>query len=164
MVSCTARRVRVKTTAPDGTRSELRYFGPRRVQSFNDQDLGSGPHANTPREVETDGHGQLVQVVENYKGGVNNGELRTERTSYAWDALGNLAQLRRHAVASDGSGDIIKTQIYDTIGQKVQIDDFNAGSWTFGYDDAGNLAWHQDPRGNRFAFGYDDGNRFAARP
>ncbi|MDZ4064598.1 MAG: hypothetical protein U1E22_08030, partial [Coriobacteriia bacterium] len=60
------------TTAPDGTRSELRYFGPRRVQSFNDQDLGSGPHANTPREVETDGHGQLVQVVESYKGGEDN--------------------------------------------------------------------------------------------
>jgi YD repeat-containing protein len=100
-----------------------------------------------------------VQVVENYKGGLNNAELRTERTSYAWDALGNLAQLRRHAADSASSGDIIKTQIYDTIGQKVQIDDFNAGSWTFGYDDAGNLAWHQDPRGNRFAFGYDDGNR-----
>ncbi|MBU1243279.1 hypothetical protein KKD52_12285 [Myxococcota bacterium] len=148
------------TTAPDGTRSELRYFGPRRVQSFNDQDLAPGsPHVDTPREVETDGHGQLVQVVETYKGGQNNADLRTERTSYAWDALGNLAQLRRHGAASDGSGDIIKTQIYDTIGQKVLIEDENAGTWKFGYDDAGNLAWHEDPRGNRFAFGYDDGNR-----
>src|SRR5262249_21693066 len=45
---------------------------------------------------------------------------------------------------------------YDALGRRASMDDPDSGTWTYGYDDAGNVTAIDDPKlGQHLVFGYD---------
>ncbi|NOX60759.1 MAG: hypothetical protein GXP42_02235, partial [Chloroflexi bacterium] len=53
--------------------------------------------------------------------------------------------------------------VYDLAGRKTQMTDPDMGTWHYRYDDAGNLAYQMDARGQILCFYYDELNRLTHR-
>lgn len=133
-------RVRL-TTLADGSTKETRYEAFATVE-FDELDLDpSSPQFGSPTRFEKDGLDRLVRVVERDEG-------TDVVTSYAYDPRGNLTRI------VDAAG-FERTATYDARSLRIGLSDPNAGTWSFRYDDAGDLVVRTDPTGNRERFVLD---------
>jgi len=93
------------------------------------------------------------------------------RTTYVYDALDNLVQVRDACAntpslcdaARPGTQRHATTIEYDTFSRKIRATDPDMGTWTYKYDDVGNLVYQKDAKPNVFPnelwFTYDELNR-----
>lgn len=98
-----------------------------------------------------DAYEYLVQVDE-----VNGGS--TYNTYYEWNLNKNLTKI------TDALSNV-RNFTYDGLGRRTSAEDLHApadgtyGSWTYTYDDAGNMTQSVSPRSNTINYTYDDVNR-----
>lgn len=103
------------------------------------------------KEYFWDSSGRLIQVDEN-------NFSQKYSTKYEYDALGNLIKI------TDALGNI-RNFAYDLLGRRIyaedlhRADDLFFGSYSFKYDDNGNLVEKIDPNGTRTLSSYDALNR-----
>ncbi|WP_299945311.1 RHS repeat-associated core domain-containing protein [uncultured Microbulbifer sp.] len=95
--------------------------------------------------------GELAQVTDNIGG----------RLQYTYYADGNLKQVR---TLNSAGGELSATRIeYDILGRKTRMVDPDKGTWTYGYDGFGELAWQRDAKGQGTAMTYDTLGRMVTR-
>lgn len=133
-----------KQSQPDGTFSST-SFTPLAKTVFDEEDNGTGKHADTPHTFIQDGLERLVEVQEK-----NGGE--TYVTRYSYDGLGNLVWVL------DNEGNV-KTMEFDGLGRKTRMDDPDKHDMHYFYDPAGNLLSTIDARGMEVIYRYDKANR-----
>ncbi len=63
---------------------------------------------------------------------------------------------------TDNNGNVLRTYL-DSAGRKVRYDDPDMGTWTYGYDDNGNLLTQTDAKGQTVAMTYDSLNRITKK-
>ena len=145
-------------TLADGTTTKTTYHGPLVTKAWDGNDTNpSSPYANTPSTTEKDGHGRVIK-----KSFINvpmlNGNPQAHETiehTFSYSPLGDLTEM----VQDSGGINVIKTQIFDSIGQRRVLMDPAAGTWEMEFDDAGNLIRSVDANGNDIRYGYDAANR-----
>jgi RHS repeat-associated protein len=155
----------------DGTITRTAYLGPLTTAAYDGNDTdGTSLLKDTPTYTRKDGHGRVLEVEALYKDAAG-GNPASHFTGYAYDPLGNLVVLTTCVTgareADCAPGDlIVKHQAFDSLGQRREIDDPDAGLWRFVYDEAGNLVestdgkWNGGPEpGSKIAYGYDAANR-----
>jgi RHS repeat-associated protein len=118
-----------ETTYSDGTTTRTEYDGSL-VTSYDQ--VG----AKTERLYDT--HERLVKET------VFNGASVYAYTEYTYDGLGRLLTSMQN-----GNTNTRITNLYDTLGRKVQTIDPDSGTWTYGYDANDNLIRQDDPRPNQ---------------
>ncbi|MEO8603289.1 MAG: toxin TcdB middle/N-terminal domain-containing protein, partial [bacterium] len=132
-------RVRLITHPDGGTRS-FTYQGDTTVMT---------DEGGTVSELVADALGRVVETR------VKNAGSVYARTSSTFDGLGRLLTLTQN-----GSATPLKSITYDTLGRKTTMVDLDSGTWTYGYDAVGNLAWQNDPKsGQHDQYCYDALNR-----
>lgn len=98
-----------------------------------------------------DAYGNLVRVTE-----ANAGNLY--KTNYEWNGLGRLTKI------TDANGNL-RNLTYDGLGRSLTAEDLHApsdatfGTWSYDYDDAGNMTQSVSPRSLTTTYTYDDINR-----
>ncbi len=77
-------------------------------------------------------------------------------TTYAYDILDQLVRI---------TDALTHTTVitYNSLGQKVAMDDPDMGHWQYSYDPAGNLITQTDAKGQSLTFDYDAANRLTAK-
>lgn len=91
-----------------------------------------------PKDLYSDAYQNLVKVDEHNSG-------NTYTTQYVYDAKGNLTNIT-DALAN------VRAFTYDGLGRRLTAQDLHAsgdgtfGTWTYAYDDAGNIASSSDPK------------------
>ena len=178
---------KVSVTLPDGTESRVEYRGPLETWAYDGNDTDpSSPFFGTPGVSRKDGHGRVIEtVVTNVTLSHADGSEQSRQeihTRFGYTPLGGLESLRTcktGAAWDPGSSGgcapedrIEKVQVFDSIGQRVRIEDPDAGTWEFRFDDAGNLIESTDGRwhaaggdgtdGSKIAYTYDAANRLVA--
>lgn len=142
----------VRTIHPDGiergTASERRkVFLPLGVQTYNEDD--NDPDAegfNTPTTILRDGQSRTVSIERPLpEGGI-------EKYEMLYDGLGRLSGY----LAPDGT---VKTQRYNLMDRVVEVNDPDAGTWTYEYSEAGELLRSVDGRGIAIERSYDSRGR-----
>jgi len=153
-----------RQTLPDGTFTRVTYD--RRDTTVEDHLPGEG--LAHKRLVHRDGRGRLAEVHEwaDPDGG------SPAVTSYGYDPFGGLAEVY-DAMANDPSlcgGDAIcegqthATYVfYDELGNRVRLEDPDAGVWLSSFDARGRLDLLTDPRGITIDHEYDELNRLRQR-
>jgi len=147
----------IAETLPDGTvRSTA--FAPREVSILNVVD-GTVVHQRSER---SDAHGRLAEIDEYPEPDDPGAGVFTTR--YHFDPFGGLARVE-NAVANDGGlcgtnaacpGQQHVTEIlYDELGNRLQLDEPNAGVSTFTYDARGLMTRSEDARGMVQVLSYD---------
>ena len=93
------------------------------------------------------------------------------RTTYFYDTLDNLVQVRDACANTPSLCDAtrpgtqrhVTTIEYDTLSRKIRATDPDMGTWTYRYDDVGNLVYQKDAKPgvfpNEIWFTYDELNR-----
>jgi RHS repeat-associated protein len=155
----------------DGTITRTAYLGPLTTAAYDGNDTDPiSLLKDTPTVTRKDGHGRVLEVEAQYKD-ASGGNPASHFTGYAYDPLGNLVALTTCATgareADCAAGDlIVKRQAFDSLGQRREIDDPDAGLWHFVYDEAGNLVESTDGKwngstepGSKIAYSYDAANR-----
>ncbi|USD23247.1 hypothetical protein MJO52_08945 [Microbulbifer variabilis] len=95
--------------------------------------------------------GELAQVTDNIGG----------KLKYEYFADGNLRHVR---VLNSGGGETSVTSIeYDNLGRKKRLVDPDKGTWTYGYNGFGELAWQKDAKGQGTTMTYDALGRMVTR-
>ena len=105
-------------------------------------------------ESHVDVFGNLVKVVDHLD---NGGSTSLLTTTYEYDEAHNLIEVNPTGQGDNGSsnGDIIDIG-YDWLGRKLTMDDPDSGSWSYTYDDNGNLKTQDGPRsGDDLYFTYN---------
>jgi RHS repeat-associated protein len=85
----------------------------------------------------------------------NYDELEFKNTRYQYNLVGNLTQVT-------GSLGHITNMTYDKLGRKTVMTDPDMGTWSYVYDNAGNLISQRDNT-QAIAFGYDSLNRLISK-
>jgi len=129
-----------RTIHPDGTTTRVEYYG-ERVVSFDELNLRS------ERVLDAK---QRVLSEETYD---ESGPYSSMRSVY--DGMGRLLE-----VYQNDSNRPLKRYTYDTLGRRIKVVDRDSGTWTFGYDHAGNLLYRDDPKDNQHVqYCYDAASR-----
>jgi YD repeat-containing protein len=108
------------------------------------------PNGNV-KSLYSDAYGNLNRVDE-----VN--DASTYTTTYEYNYLKTLTKI------TDALSNI-RNFTYDGLGRRLTAEDLHAsgdgtfGTWTYTYDDAGNLATSIDPKNQTIEYTYDDSNR-----
>jgi YD repeat-containing protein len=108
------------------------------------------PNGNI-KKLQNDAFGRLAAVVENDRG-------TYATTTYAWNANDTMA------TTTDAEGNV-RHFTYDGRGLRLTAEDLHApadasyGTWTYTYDDVGNLTSQLDPKSQTINFTYDALNR-----
>lgn len=85
-----------------------------------------------------DGLDRLVNVK------VYNGPTIDTETINEYDGLDRMVSTK---LAADSNSTVTFT--YDSFGRRIQLTEKNSGTWTYGYDAAGNLVYQGDPNANQ---------------
>lgn len=107
-----------------------------------------------PKDEYADAYGNLVRVDE------HNGSS-TYSTYYAYDGLKDLTNI------TDALGNI-RNFTYDGLGRRLTAQDLHPtssatfGTWSYTYDDAGDLTQQVDPKNQTTTYNYDNLNRVAS--
>lgn len=126
----------------------------QRIQDEEDNRT-NGKHEGTFTDLQSDGFGQLIKVVENVRldeSGETTPKLNQWTTSYAYDLLGNLVRIE------DAQNNVTYHE-YDSLNRRREIHDPDRGTWSFKYDLADNLKLQKDDRGATIAYTYDGASR-----
>lgn len=130
-----------RITHSDGTSRATEYAGT--LTTTTDEELNVTQSIVDP----------LGRVVERR---VNNASGTYAATYSTYDGAGRLKAVGQR----DGTAKTIKTMTYDSLGRKIQMVDVDSGTWRYGYDGVGNLAWEDDPTpGQHLQYCYDEINR-----
>lgn len=135
----------VKETNPDASFRSTVYGPLSEMVSDEEDNLSTGPHANTPHTFITDGLERLVEVRE------RNGNA-TYTTRYEYDGLDNLTKI------TDNEGNV-KTMLFDGLGRKIEMFDPDKHKMKYEYDWAGNLLKTTDAKAQVVGYSYDEANR-----
>lgn len=133
-------RVKTVTTAVGAT-----------TNTFDDWMLTVTDANGKPKDLFKDAYDRLVRVDE------HNG-VSIYTTRYDYNGLGKLIKI------TDAKGNV-RAFTYDGLGRRRTMEDLHAavdatfGSWTFNFDDTGNLSSRLDPNGQTCNYTYDDLNR-----
>ena len=98
-----------------------------------------------------DAYGRLTKVTEH-------NSAATYNTSYQWNPNNNLTKV------TDALGNL-RTIAYDGLSRRTSLQDLHApsdttfGTWTFAYDNSGNLTTKTDPKNQVISYTYDNLNR-----
>ena len=134
-----------KTTAPDMTTVISTYHG-EMVRSID--------AAGQKVETYTDGLGRPVRsetFVTHFW------PVLYSTSESVYDGLGRLLAVYQNREDADIA---MKTMRYDTLGRKIETVDRDSGTWSYGYDQVGNLLWQNDPKtGQHLQFCYDPADR-----
>jgi RHS repeat-associated protein len=90
--------------------------------------------------------GRNVMVRENNAGTASD-------TAYAYDMLDRLTSV------TDSAGNVLIRTTWDSLIRKVRQQDVNLGTWSYTYDNVGNVLTQTDARGTVTSFTYDRINR-----
>lgn len=134
----------IKEINPDATFRSTVYQALRKTE-YDEEDNGSGPHANTPHSFVNDGLDRLVEVQENNAGAVYS-------TRYEYDGRGKLSKI------TDQEGNV-KTMTFDGLGRKIRAYDPNRHGTSYSYDPVGNLVSTLDAKNQTVTYTYDVANR-----
>ena len=85
----------------------------------------------------------------------NDAGTQVGSASYDYDVANRLTDLTYE-------GQTIEIE-YDLLGRKTELDDPDAGLWTYTYDDSSNMKTQTDPNSQTLWFGYDDLHRMVER-
>jgi RHS repeat-associated protein len=108
-----------------------------------------------------DAFGRLTEVEEYDYDEQSQQHVLYATTVYEYDILGNLTR-----VLDDNNYDnpsyptYATTMTYDWLGRKTSMTDPDMGTWSYGYDNNGNLISQTDAKGQTIRFDYDELNRF----
>ncbi|MGH7785577.1 MAG: toxin TcdB middle/N-terminal domain-containing protein [Candidatus Binatia bacterium] len=131
-----------RATNSDGTSRRSEYFGAT---------TRTVDEAGQRSEATVDALGRVVTQVVFADGAPYATTLRT------YDGLGRLREVRQNGV-------LLTSLSYDALGRKTAMTEANSGTWRYGYDDAGNLLWQDDPAAERHVqFCYDKLDRLTRR-
>ncbi len=142
-----------RIVAPDGSKTELRYFGARSVQ----RDVWIATSATSASAVtetkhttseQYDHQGRLWKVTEP-PGGLD--------ATYTYDPGGRLRQAK--LVAQGGGTQQIRSFLYDGRGVLYQESHPESGTVFYSQHDARGRAWRKDHGGTKLSFSYDKGER-----
>ncbi|WP_168121263.1 PA14 domain-containing protein [Paenibacillus sp. HB172176] len=136
----------MKLTQPDGKTATVIQDGSQ-VKTMN---YGSD-YIN--KIVYYDGYGNVVKV-ENYDraSAVANG------TPYSWKQYAYYSGTNQLGTITDQDGNVTEAQ-YDLLGRQTSFRDPDRGSWTYTYDNAGNLIRATDAKGQTVQMSYDAAGR-----
>jgi len=118
--------------SPPDENATTSFFKGRRTQIFD-------PLGNETR-IETDAFSREVT-----RDLYDQGELKM-RQDYGYDGLGRMLARTVYATPSTRGGPVTVSMTYDTLGRETHRVDPDSGTWTFGYDAAGNLVYEDDPK------------------
>jgi RHS repeat-associated protein len=86
---------------------------------------------------------------------IYDGSIPYSSSSSVFDGMGRLIELYQNDASMP-----LKTVSYDTMGRKVALVDRDSGTWSYGYDAAGNLVYQDDPKASQHVqYCYDLINR-----
>ncbi len=137
------------TTQPDGTTTTMALYQGHRTLLIDAAEessivLRDGMEREVRREIYQKPGGTGTPVL-----------YSTSESEY--DGLGRVLAVYQNREQADLP---LKTMEYDSLGRKVEMHDRDSGTWTYGYDDVGNLLWQEDPKPNQYMqFCYDDLDR-----
>ncbi len=84
-----------------------------------------------------------------------NGGVVYASTRSVYDGMGRLIALYQNNDALP-----MKSFSYDSLGRRISVTDRDSGTWKYGYDDAGNLIYRDDPKVNQHTqYCYDAADR-----
>ena len=164
---------RVTERSDRGRRVQFRYHA-LSVDVYDEEDLGTGAHTNTPTTLTYDGHGRLIRATTRNSSA---GGMDIVDTGYDYNAAGQ--QVRISKTHSLGSDVFTRWMQYDSLGRLVlnaepntskgfvaNPQDAGAGStmraWRYAYDDAARLVGTSDARGCGKNLFYDGIGRLLA--
>ncbi|MBC7260588.1 MAG: RHS repeat protein, partial [Chloroflexi bacterium] len=139
----------ITVTNPDGSTVRTAYDGLR--QAVLDEN-------NHQKIYENDAFGRLV-VVKEYSGTYSSPNWTV--TAYATTTYG-YAPLDWLTRVTDTLGNVT-TMAYDALGRKIAMSDPDMGSWSYGYDNAGNLITQTNALAQTITFTYDRLNRLSRK-
>ena len=83
---------------------------------------------------------------------------------YRHDAHGNVLQVQRTPANGDSAGQVITTQtVFDDLGRRTQLTDPDLGTWSYGYNAAGEQISERNANGQCVTSRYDVRARLVAR-
>ncbi len=124
----------------DGTSTREEYFG-ELVRSYDEQGY------RTDRFL--DAHHRVVREERLLAGSIES-SMSTE-----YDGMGRVT-----AIYQNDSVIPSKVHVFDSMGRRVSVVDRDSGTWTYGYDHAGNLLYRDDPKPNQHVqYCYDAADR-----
>lgn len=129
-----------KTINPDGTASRIEY---------NQWTVTTIDENGHKLRKTNDAYGRVVKAEE-----FNHGETYT--TTYKYDTSGNLTSI------TDNQGNITAIG-YNSLNQKISLNDPDMGIWSYEYDILGNLKKQTDAKGQIVEFNYDVLNRITEK-
>jgi len=133
----------LQSTDFDGQMSTRAYHSMMSVD-YRDPEQAAGDHQGSLTNVLRDGHGRLVrtqQVVAHSSHG--SGTLTTSAT---YQATGEPLTITQTFPGAPGSG-IVRAMTYDSLGRLVLNQEPNSGTWTYAYNDVGEMVGTSDGRG-----------------
>lgn len=119
--------------------------------AYDDWKVTSTDAEGSVKDLIHDAYGNLKQVVEH-----NGGSSYT--TSYEYNGNSKLTKI------TDDAGNV-RNLTYNGLGHRLTIEDLHDtsdgtyGTWTYTYDDSGNISSVVDPKSQTVDFTYDDTNR-----
>jgi YD repeat-containing protein len=127
---------------PDGTTKTTTY-NKNTIKDFDEN--------NNFKTYYLDAYDRIIGVEEHNQD-FYLGDNETYNTTYSYNGADELIQI------IDNEGNEFKFT-YNSLGQKIQLDDPDLGTWKYEYDFAGNLIKQIDNKGNQIVMGYDGLNR-----
>lgn len=120
------------------------------VAHLNNQKIYTN-HKGQERKEIFDDFGRLLAVYDHNGSHVNN----------MYDLDGNLYLVRKYASGGDAFNlPEVETRFeYDSIGNKIAMEDSDLGRWEYYYNGFGELVWQRDARGTITSFVYDTHGR-----
>ncbi|MBI4010246.1 MAG: RHS repeat protein, partial [Candidatus Aenigmarchaeota archaeon] len=131
-----------KVTNPDGTLKQTIY-NKSTIKDFDEN--------NNFKTYYLDAYYRII-AVEEHNTDFYIGDNLTYNTTYSYNGADELVGIR------DNEGNNFNFT-YNSLGQKIQLDDPDLGTWKYEYDFAGNLIKQTDNKGNQILMGYDGLNR-----
>ncbi|MBI4517047.1 MAG: hypothetical protein HY699_14665 [Deltaproteobacteria bacterium] len=155
----------IRTTNSDGTYRSANYDTAGQTVTY-DENYNACTSTCTGRQSveERDALGRIIQV-RSYEARTNLAPTLKARTATTYDALDRVTGTTSYTNAADsGSNATTVTFSYDSLGRRTQLTDPDSGTWTYRYDDAGNLLFQDDPKtGQHLEFCYDALNRLQCK-
>lgn len=112
----------------------------------------NGGNQVTSRETNSQGH--TVRVV----------DANSKETWYKYDAVGNLERVTAPlSTVNNVATTYVENMTYDQRGRKISMSNLDSGSWTYGYNGAGELTRQVDANGSVTQTTYDNLGRISSR-
>lgn len=149
-----------RITNPSRTYRTLHYSVAGQT-TIQDENYNRGKYPGSRTVEKRDMLGRTV-TTEAYAKDPGQSEVLVTRTTNDYDGLGRVKRIITTDVPRDVSA--VTSFDYDSFGRRTQMTDADSAVWQYGYDEAGNLVYQNDPKGGQHvAFCYDALNRVSRK-